>query len=435
MAEGGSRTRHDAGGGALPPTLELTAEDILHQPLPDSLPAEMFTGPGLLALADLLPVMTAYVDRDEVYRFVNKPYSEWIGLPRKQMLGMTMRELLGDKNYADRKAMIDSALAGERQFFAATYDHPERGTLALQIDYVPWVTPGGRVEGFVVVLNDVTEQRIAERSLRESEERFRRIANSAPALMWVTRLDRVRDFVNEAYAEFACGPGCNPDAARKLDWKSRIHPDDVERIVAESIAGEASMKRFTLEGRYKRWDGEYRWLRTVSQPRFGPDGELVGFIGVGTDITLAKEAELELRRQVEEQTAQLAASEAQFRAVFEAALEIMVLLKPDGTVLAVNNRREAWRHPDPSEAVGKKLWDAPTMRHYPQHAALMKKAIAAAARGREFTTEVKMEREGVPTAYLDVAVQPVRGPEGDVLYLLFEARDITELKADRKSVV
>ena len=434
MAEGGSRTRHDAGGGALPPTLELTAEDILHQPLPDSLPAEMFTGPGLLALADLLPVMTAYVDRDEVYRFVNKPYSEWIGLPRKQMLGMTMRELLGERNYADRKPMIDTALAGERQFFAGTYDHPERGTLALQIDYVPWVTPGGRVEGFVVVLNDVTEQRIAERSLRESEERFRRIANSAPALMWVTRLDRVRDFVNEAYAEFACGPGCNPDAARKLDWKSRIHPDDVERIVAESIAGEASMKRFTLEGRYKRWDGEYRWLRTVSQPRFGPDGELVGFIGVGTDITLAKEAELELRRQVEEQTAQLAASEAQFRAVFEAALEIMVLLKPDGTVLAVNNRREAWRHNNPAEALGQKLWDAPTMRQYPQHVALMKRAIATAARGEVFTTEVKMEREGVPTAYLDVSVQPVRGPDGKVLYLLFEARDITELKAAQEQL-
>ena len=434
MAEGGSRTRHDAGGGALPPTLELTAEDILHQPLPDSLPAEMFTGPGLLALADLLPVMTAYVDRDEVYRFVNKPYSEWIGLPRKQMLGMTMRELLGEKNYLTRKPMIDTAMTGERQFFAATYDHPERGTLALQIDYVPWVTPGGRVEGFVVVLNDVTEQRIAERSLRESEERFRRIANSAPALMWVTRLDRVRDFVNEAYAEFACGPGCNPDAARKLDWKSRIHPDDVERIVAESIAGEASMKRFTLEGRYKRWDGEYRWLRTVSQPRFGPDGELVGFIGVGTDITLAKEAELELRRQVEEQTAQLAASEAQFRAVFEAALEIMVLLKPDGTVLAVNNRREAWRHNNPAEALGQKLWDAPTMRQYPQHAALMKRAIATAAKGEVFTTEVKMEREGVPTAYLDVSVQPVRGSDGKVLYLLFEARDITELKAAQEQL-
>ncbi len=99
------------------------------------------------------------------------------------------------------------------------------------------------------------------------------------------------------------GPGCDREEARTLDWHVRIHPDDVERIVAESIAGEATLKPFTLEGRYRRHDGEYRWLRSVSQPRFGPDGELAGFIGVATDITLAKEAELELRRQVEEQTA------------------------------------------------------------------------------------------------------------------------------------
>ena len=403
--------------------------------LPEMLPHEMFTGPGLLQLADLLPVMTAYAGRDHVVRFINKPYADWLGLACRDILGKSMRELIGEKNWADRKPMVEAALRGERQFFAATYEHPTRGTLALSIDYVPWVAPGGsEVEGICIVLNDVTEQRVAERALRESEARFRRIANSAPALMWVTRIDRVRDFVNDAYLQFSLGPDGSPEEACKLDWRTRIHPDDVDRIVAESIAGEASLKPFTLEGRYKRYDGEYRWLRTVSQPRFGPDGELVGFIGVGSDITLAKEAELELRRQVEEQTAQLAASEAQFRAVFEAALEVMVLLKPDGTVLAVNNRREAWRHPDPSEAVGKKLWDAPTMRHYPQHAALMKKAIAAAARGREFTTEVKMEREGVPTAYLDVAVQPVRGPEGDVLYLLFEARDITELKAAQEQL-
>jgi len=247
-------------------------------------------------------------------------------------------------------------------------------------------------------------------------------------LMWVTRLDRSRDFVNEAYADFACGPGCDHEEARTLDWRERIHPDDVERIVADSVAGEASLQPFTLEGRYRRHDGEYRWLRTVSQPRFGPNGELIGFIGVGSDITLAKEAELELRRQVAEQTAQLGTSEAQFRAVFEAALEVMVLLKPDGTVLAVNNRREVWRHPDPSEAIGHKLWDAPTMRSFPQHASVMKKGIAAAAKGKVFTTEVKMEREGMATSYLDVSVQPVRSPEGEIIYLLFEARDITDLK-------
>jgi PAS domain S-box-containing protein len=389
---------------------------------------------SMLAIADLLPMPVGYVDSAQIFRFINRAGAEWFERPRKEILGNTYESVVGPKTYAARRPLLEDALKGERKFFAADYDHPTRGALALQIDYVPWADARGTVNGVIVLVQDITEQRSTERAIRESEERFRRIANSAPALMWVTRIDRARDFVNEAYAEFACGPGCDHETARTLDWRSKIHPDDVDRIVAESIAGEASLKRFTLEGRYKRYDGEYRWLRTVSQPRFGPEGELVGFIGVGTDITVAKEAELELRRQVEEQTAQLAASEAQFRAVFEAALEVMVLLKPDGTVLAVNNRREVWRHPNPQEALGHKLWDAPTMRAYPQHAAVMKKAIAAAARGKVFTTEVKMERDGAPTAYLDVSVQPVRGADGKIIYLLFEARDVTDLKTAQEQL-
>jgi len=404
-------------------------------PIPIDLPPAMFTGPGLLTLADLLPVMTAFVDRETRYRFINKPLAEWLGRSRRDMIGRTMEEVLGPQNFAERKPMVEAALAGERKFFAATFDHPERGMTAAQTDYVPWIDPAtGRIDGVVIVVTDITEQRSTERALRESEERFRRIANSAPALMWVTRLDRRRDFVNDTYAEFACGPGFDPEDARLLDWRSKIHPDDVDRVVSESLAGEASLQPFTLEARYLRHDGEYRWLRTVSRPRFGADGDLIGFIGVGSDITLAKEAELELRRQVEERTAQLAASEAQFRAVFEAALEVMVLLKPDGTVLAVNDRREVWRYENPDEAIGKKLWDAPTMQAYPQHVPVMKRGIANAARGDVFTTEVKMERTGYPTAFLDVSVQPVRGPEEEIVYLLFEARDITELKTAQEQL-
>ena len=107
-------------------------------------------------------------------------------------------------------------------------------------------------------------------------------------------------------------------------------------------------------------------------------------ISMATDITVVKEAQLDLKRQVEERTAELARREAQFRAVFEAALEVMVLLEPDGTVLAVNNRREIWRHANPGEAIGKKLWDAPTLESYPQHISLMKQGIARAAKSSGF---------------------------------------------------
>src|SRR5207253_10800665 len=265
------------------------------------------------------------------------------------------------------------------------------------------------VDGVVVVITDITERRDSERALKESEARFRRIANSAPAMMWVTRLDRVRDFVNDAYVEFVAGPGADRESVRTIDWRARIHPDDAERIVAQSLAGEASLRPFTLEGRYQRHDGEWRWLRSVSQPRFNADGMLAGFIGVATDITLAKESELELRRRVAEQTRELALSEARFRAVFDTVLEVLVLMHRDGTVVELNRKEAGWRAKNAREAVGKKIWDAPTFELYPEHKELIKRAVKQAASGKIFNQEVRMERDGSPTAHLDVSVQPVAG--------------------------
>ena len=400
-------------------------------PNPVELAGGGFDFTGMLAVADMLPVMVAFVGEDLRYRFMNKPMADWFERPRAELLGLTMRELLGEEAWAIREPLIEAAFNGERKFFASNFQHATRGSLAVQTNYMPWSDPTGKVRGLIILVQDVTEQRAAERALRESEERFRRIANQAPVLMWVTRLDRTRDFVNDAYVEFVGG---TTEEARTIDWRLRIHPDDHDRIVAESIAGEATRATFTLEGRYLSGDGHYRWLKSTSSPRFGTDGELIGFIGAATDITVAKEAELDLKRQVEERTAELARREAQFRAVFEAALEVMVLLEPDGTVLAVNNRREIWRHPNPDDAIGKKLWDSPTMKAYPQHIAVMKKGIARAAKGHIFTTEVRMEREGLATAILDVSVQPVKDPDGGIMYLLFEARDITELKAAQEQL-
>ncbi len=387
--------------------------------------------PQVLAIADALPMALAFVDTSLRYRFVNRALADFIGIPRAEMLGRTMAEILDPRVMADRRPMLDAALAGERVWFAADYDHPDRGMLAIQSEYLPQLRPDGTVYGLMILINDVTEQRVAERALRESEARFRRIADSAPVMMWVTRLDRSRDFVNQAYLDFA---GLDRDRINSHDWHGWIHPDDRARLVTESIAGEATLEPFTLEARYRRADGEWRWLRSVSQPRFGSDGDLIGFIGAATDITLAKESELELRRSVADRTAELQASEMRFRAIFDTVLEVLVLLNPTGTILETNRKLAAWRDADPKRAVGLKLWDAPTMLAYPQHIPLMKRAIREAAAGQFFNDEVKLEREGTPTAYLDVSMQPVRGTDGTIAYLLFEARDITELKSAQEQL-
>ena len=110
---------------------------------------------------------------------------------------------------------------------------------------------------------------LAQETLRESEERFRLIANSAPVPMWVTKLDRTRSFANQAYLDFL---GLPFEEAIVFDWRKALHPEDLPRILQEQIAGESSLKPFVLEARYRRADGEWRWLRSESQPRWDPTG-------------------------------------------------------------------------------------------------------------------------------------------------------------------
>ncbi|MBI1683892.1 hybrid sensor histidine kinase/response regulator [Caulobacter hibisci] len=151
--------------------------------------------------------------------------------------------------------------------------------------------PDGRALRVLGVNFDVTKRRQAEEGLRESEARFRALADSAPALMWITGQGGARDFVNAAYVDFA---GADYRAALTLDWRTRIHPQDLPGILKAQIAGETSRKAFSLEARYRRPDGEWRWLKSFSQPRYGPGGAFAGFIGIAFDVTEAKEAEAQL---------------------------------------------------------------------------------------------------------------------------------------------
>ncbi|MBU2308229.1 MAG: response regulator [Alphaproteobacteria bacterium] len=135
-------------------------------------------------------------------------------------------------------------------------------------------------------------QAVAQKTMEATEARFRALADSAPILMWVTRTDGRREFANQAYIDFL-GPDHD---ALDFDWRKVLHPDDLPRILQEQVAGEASRKLFSLEARFRRNDGEYRWVRSVSQPRWSGGGAFDGFVGVGYDVSDAKRAEDDLKR-------------------------------------------------------------------------------------------------------------------------------------------
>lgn len=141
---------------------------------------------------------------------------------------------------------------------------------------------------------ELKERRLTETALRESEERFRLIANSAPVPMWVSELGGKRAFVNQAYMDFL---GVSYEEGLVYDWRKSLHSDDIPRILKEQVEGEKSRKAFSLEMRMRNAQDEWRWIRSQSQPRWGPGGEHIGFIGVAYDITTSKQAETQLRHE------------------------------------------------------------------------------------------------------------------------------------------
>jgi PAS domain S-box-containing protein len=239
-----------------PQSLRTAASIVMASPLP------MFIGwgPNLLML-------------------YNDGYAEILG-DRHPCQGKPAREVWADA-WPRIEPFALRALAGETLFFESEPRRLRRGgseeTVWLTFSYAPVVGEDGLVAGAFGVVTAVNRDASAENRARESEERFRRIADAAPVPMWVTKLDRTRGFVNRAYADFV---GTTYEAALELNWREIIHPDDQPRIVAESLAGEASLAPFVLEARFRRGDGEWRWMRSVSQPRWGPNGEHIGFIGV-----------------------------------------------------------------------------------------------------------------------------------------------------------
>ena len=135
-------------------------------------------------------------------------------------------------------------------------------------------------------------RRRVENALRESEERFRVAADTAPVMIWRSRSDKAHDFFNRPWLEFR---GCTMEQEMGSGWTAGIHPADLDECLTTYTMAFNERRPFQREFRLRRADGEYRWVLDSGVPRFAPDGAFAGFIGSCFDITERREAEADLR--------------------------------------------------------------------------------------------------------------------------------------------
>ena len=144
---------------------------------------------------------------------------------------------------------------------------------------------------------DWIERTQAEAALRESEARFRNMADHAPVMIWVTGPTGACNYVNERWCDFT---GTPPEKSFDFGWLDSVHPDDREKAGSAFRSANARNEAFRVEYRLRRHDGDYRWVIDSAAPRFAPDGAYLGYIGSVLDVTDEKRAEEEIRRARDE---------------------------------------------------------------------------------------------------------------------------------------
>ena len=158
----------------------------------------------------------------------------------------------------------------------------------------------GSVREWIGVHTDITERKRAEERLREGEARFRAMADSAPAPVWMTSVEGGITFANEAFAEFA---GVDAEALLGDAWIRMIHPDDIAGVGAKRAAARDAPdgpRAYGFEARFLCVGGIYRWMVANARPQIDARGQFQGYIGMAMDMTETKTAEARQRLLINE---------------------------------------------------------------------------------------------------------------------------------------
>lgn len=235
-----------------------------------------------------LEEMIVVVDRNYRYLIANRKFLEMRKMTREQVIGRLPSEVLNEGIFESVvKEKLDRCFQGEVVRYELKYTYPEVGERTVLASYFPIEGEKG-IDRVACIFLDITDQKLAEANLRESEERFRIVADTAPVMIWMSGTDKRPNYFNQAWLDFT---GRALEVERQSGFAEITHPDDYERCHKIYVEAFDSRRPFKKECRLRRHDGEYRWLLDTGVPRFLANGSFVGYVGSCVDVTDHKLAE------------------------------------------------------------------------------------------------------------------------------------------------
>lgn len=187
---------------------------------------------------------------------------------------------------------------------------------------IHWMEGKGKVfydeennpEKLIGTVRDITEDKNHEQDLKESEHKFRLLADSMPQHVWTSDPEGNLNYFNQSVFNYS---GLTLEQINKDGWIQIVHPDDREENIKQWINSVATGKDFLFEHRFRRHNGEYRWQLSRAIPQRDENGKIQMWVGTSTDIQEQKNFAKELEKQVAERTDELKKSEERFFKIFD----------------------------------------------------------------------------------------------------------------------
>jgi PAS domain S-box-containing protein len=253
----------------------------------------------------------------------------------------------GVESAAAAVALIERACNGQRSADQIEY-------LSAASSDARWLLmsaePLRRPEGGAVVIHmDITQRKLTEIALRETEDRFRRLADGLPVAIWMSETDGRLSYVNEQWLRMT---GRTLEDEIGDGWLGLVHPDDRDACARAVLGDRGQPRGFSVDYRLRQPDGQYRWLMNVGMPRFGTDGAFHGYVGGSIDITERREAE-QMQRDLNIRL--ILAREEERRHI---ARELHDHLNQQLALLAIDIQQLTMKPPESPEALLQALQDA-----------------------------------------------------------------------------
>ena len=236
----------------------------------------------LRLVADHAPVFIAHLDRECRFKYVNEAYAARFGATAAEVVGYRLGDLLGEAAFATIKPYVDRVLAGESVHYEQEVPFQRLGPRVMECFYEPERGRAGDVRGWIAVVTDVTARHRHHEEIRESERRFRELADSMPQIVFTARPDGTTDYFNKRWYELT---GLPDGDTREEVWSGALHPDDRERCLEIWYAAVRSGTPYQIEYRFKfpAFEG-YRWHLGRALPARDGQGRITRWYGTCTDI-------------------------------------------------------------------------------------------------------------------------------------------------------